>query len=151
MHQPCRPLTFWPGELKGTKTVPYARPSGLRILYARRTTVLILSMDWTLTFVSEYSSTASVFSSCAGRGALTSACIHWGASPAAAGDAHPTRQTTIQARNAGIRSLPACLCADRLQNHLFFIARPHRLKEIPQSGVILRVQQENIHIQLPRE
>src|SRR6266851_1387730 len=151
MHQPCRPLTFWPGELKGTKTVPYSRPSGLRILYARRTTVLILSAEITLTLVSEYSSTASVFSSCVDRGALTSACIHCGASPACAGIAAPSTYANATQPTTDIFSLIFRRCLARLQYHLFFIARPHHLKEIPKSAVILLVQQQDIHIQLPCE
>src|SRR5215472_1761718 len=84
MHQPCRLVTFLL-EFRNTITSPRSRPWGRRILYASRTTVLILSAEITLTSVSEYSNTASVFSSCAGRGALTSACIHWGALAVARG------------------------------------------------------------------
>src|SRR5437899_1914413 len=99
--------------------------------------VLILSAEITLTVVSEYSSTASVFSSCAGRGALTSACIHCGASPATARMGAQKKQML---RTTRVFSLVTCARADRLQNNLLFIACPHRLKEIPQCRVVLLVR-----------
>src|SRR6476646_9698296 len=94
MHHPRRPVILVL-ELNGTATIPYSRPPGRRILYATRTTLFILSVDKTLRSCSEYIRTASVFSSCCGKGAFTRACIHCGASPATAGAENPSRQTAI--------------------------------------------------------
>src|SRR5579859_8139092 len=82
MHQPCR-LLIRVAASNGMTTVPRSRPPGRMILYASRTSVLILSADCTVTIRSEYISTALVLSSCAGTLALANACIHPGASAAA--------------------------------------------------------------------
>src|SRR5882757_7444843 len=82
MHHACR-FVIRVAESKGITTVPRSRPPGLTILYASRTSVFILSADCTVTIRSEYISTASVLSSCAGTLALARACIHAGASAAA--------------------------------------------------------------------
>src|SRR2546421_8574764 len=101
MHHP-RKLLIFALELNGTATNPYSRPPGRRILYATRTVFLILSVETTVRSCSEYSITASVFSSCPGKGRLTSACIHWGASPHTAGAANPSRHTAIPNRTGAI-------------------------------------------------
>src|SRR3984893_11562904 len=105
MHQACR-LAILVAESKRITTVPRSRPPGLITLYASRTNVLILSADCTVTILSEYISTASVFSSCAGTDAVTSACIHAGASPAAerAGQAN-AHAHSIANHKPAIRSL----------------------------------------------
>src|SRR5262245_11848545 len=136
MHQPRRALTFLV-EFRNTTTVPRSRPWGRRTLYASRTTVLILSADTTVTFVSEYNNTASVFSSWAGTGTLTRACIHCGASPATAGGAYASTQAQRTAKNPAESALRLVtgLGSARLQNNLLFIALPHSLKETPQRWV----------------
>src|SRR5947209_11737933 len=99
----------------------------------------------TFTFVSEYSSTASVFSSCGGTGAFTTACIHCGASlPATAGVIPSTTRATLQSRNV-TRVLLTRAGSHRLQQNLFFIARPHQLKEVPYCGIIVGINQEKIN------
>src|SRR5260370_31359839 len=100
--------------------------------------------------VSEYSSTASVFSSCAGTGASTSACIHWGASPLAAADgAHPRTHSSIAGRSDHALPLVAGAGRFRLQYNLCFITCPHCLEETPQGWIILPVEQHNIDAQFP--
>src|SRR5271167_1458643 len=138
IHQP-RNLVIFLWELKGTPTVPYSRPSGRRILYASRTCSLTLSAETTITFLSEYSSTASVFSSWAGSGTLTSARIHSGASATAAWGAKARTQATHRTTVGSCQLLVRGRCAG-LQDNLLFIARPHLLKEVPQRAVILGLQ-----------
>src|SRR5215475_6621569 len=154
MHQPRRALTFLV-EFRNTTTVPRSRPWGRRTLYASRTTVLILSADTTVTFVSEYNNTASVFSSWAGTGTLTRACIHCGASPAAACGAYPRieAQASAAAQNPTGKTprLVTGLGSAGLQDNLLFIGFPHDLEEIPQGCVVLEVEQNNLHANLPAQ
>src|SRR5882762_10492498 len=129
MHHACRFVIRVPVS-NGIKTVPKSRPAGRIILYASRTNVLILSADCTVVIRSEYISTASVFSSWAGTDALTSACIHAGASAAAERAGHPkanTHSTAIRAV-ALVSSVSRARC-HWLHNDLFFIARPHVLEK----------------------
>src|SRR5947209_9267344 len=94
----------------------------------------------TFTFVSEYSSTASVFSSCGGRGAFTTACIHCGASlPATAGVIPSTTRATLQSRSV-TRVLLTRAGSHRLQQNLLFIAGPHQLEEISKCGIVLGIK-----------
>src|SRR5580693_6932379 len=140
MHHPCRLFTFF-RELRYTQTVPRLRPSGRRILYAWRTWVLILSVEITVTLVSEYSRTASVFSVWSGKGALTSECIHGGALPARAAGADANTSAAARATFNGLLTRSG---RSRLQNNLSFIAGPHYLKEVSKGRVVLDLQQEEV-------
>src|ERR1700730_9435071 len=144
MHHACK-LLIRVTESNGIATVPRSRPPGRITLYALRTTVLILSAECTVTIRSEYISTASVLSSCAGIGALVSACIHAGASPpdARAGSPKATAATNSNQQTPALSSI-ARPRSHRLQDDLFFIARPHELVEIPQCRIILRVNHQQI-------
>src|SRR5438552_2667264 len=117
MHHACR-FVIRVAESKGITTVPRSRPPGLTILYASRTSVFILSADCTVTMRSEYISTASVLSSCAGTPALASACIHAGAS-AAARDGQPNAHTLRTATHKQALRSVAGLRFNWLQNDLF--------------------------------
>src|SRR5215471_10436083 len=101
----------------------------------------------TFTFSSAYRSTASVFSSWAGTGAFTRACIHGGASPACAGNDKKgqTRTATTSVNRLRIISV-AGRSRTRLQDHLFVIACPHQLKEIPQCWVVLLLNNHQIDV-----
>src|SRR5258708_12806907 len=151
IHQAWK-LLILVSESKGITTVPSSRPPGRRILYALRTTVLILSADCTVTIFSEYICTASVFSSCAGTDAFTSACIHEGASPATARNGAANRHTKSA---TGINRTPRILIARRsrlwLHNDLLFIARPHRLIEASQRPVVLGVDHQQTTLQRARQ
>ena len=46
------------------------------------------------------------------------------------------------------RALALLRSHDRLQNNLLLIAGPHLLEEIPQRGIVLRLQEENVDAQL---
>src|SRR5690349_656918 len=122
MHQPRKFVILW-FEYTGICTIPYSRPPGRRILYALRTTVLILSAERTLTLVSEYSNTASVLSSCAGSGALTWACIQDGASLEAARRGTKIHmQVTTQNETRLSLLLITGSSSNRLQYNLFLIS-----------------------------
>src|ERR1700686_4539565 len=146
MHQPCRLLIFlW--ELRYTQTVPRSRPSGRRILYAALTSVLILSTEITVTFVSEYNTIASVFSVCSGKGAVTRGCNHCGASPARRGEL----QLSAKARTTtGFTRSIARSRGSSLQHNLSFIAAPYYLKEVSKRRIVLRIQKQNVDRQLSR-
>src|SRR5690349_376575 len=150
MHQACMLLTFSPGDRKVTSTVPYSRPSGRRILYTRRSIVLILSGEMTDTFFSEYRRTASVFSSCSGSGALTTARIHCGASAART----LAQDTDIQASAHKVKSsaepLVARRRATRLQEDLLLICGPYSLVEVAQRKIVFRVHQQDVGAELAR-
>src|ERR1700728_3628819 len=144
MHHPCRLFTFF-RELRYPQTVPRLRPSGRRILYASRTWVLLLSIEITLTLVSEYISTASVFSVWSGKGAVTSECIHGGALPARATGADASTSAAARATSrATFNELLTRSCRSRLQNNLSFLAGPHYLKEVSKGRVVLDLQQEEV-------
>src|ERR1700756_3868374 len=132
MHQACK-LLIRVVASNGITTVPRSRPPGRITLYAVRTSVLILSADCTVTILSEYISTASVFSSCAGTGALTSACIHAGASPAneRPGMANTPAHNTDNHNTERLTSIARSRC-HWLHNDLFFITCPHALEECAQ-------------------
>src|SRR4029077_11701975 len=145
MHQPCRLVIFW-WRLKDTATMPWSRPPGRRILYATWTVFLILSADRTVMFFSEYRSTASVFSSCAGSWALTSACIHCGASPpATASGTNTSSPAATPSSDRTIFRLVAGARRTRLQDDLFLIAGSHHLEKIPERRIVLWIQEQNIH------
>src|SRR5476649_820694 len=102
MHQARTKFTFVCAS-NGITTVPSSRPPGRKILYATRTSVLILSADCTVTIRSEYNFTASVFSSWAGDGTPASACIQAGASVLAAhAPAAPTESAHTSNTNEAI-------------------------------------------------
>src|SRR5580704_14615349 len=99
---------------------------------------------------SAYKSTASVFSSCAGSGTLTRACIHPGASPAQAGcnpalPAMTARQTKIAEGRILVAGRRRC----RLQHDLLFISSPNSLIEIPQRWVIFLIQEGEAASEMP--
>src|ERR1700686_2026636 len=108
MHHACK-LLIRVTESNGITTVPRSRPPGRITLYALRTSVLILSAECTVTIRSEYISTASVLSSCAGIGALVSACIHAGASPADACAPAAPRQLHTPLQTTKLRRLAQLL------------------------------------------
>src|SRR5712671_6392913 len=149
MHHACR-FVIRVAESNGITTVPKSRPPGLTILYASRTSVFILSADCTVTIRSEYISTASVLSSCAGTLALARACIHAGAS-AAARDGQANVDTLRTATHKQTLPSVAGLRSNWLQNDLFFIARPHDLVKVSQRRIILRVDHQQIASQHSRK
>src|SRR5437763_10287549 len=102
----------------------------------------------TLTFSSSYRRTAFVFSSWAGTGTLTRACIQPGAS-ARTGRAEP--RMAIATKDANFAGLIACACLARLQNNLLFISSPHDLKEISQCGVVLCTEHQQIKIEFANQ
>src|SRR5579859_4512194 len=85
--------------------------------------LFIFPLFCTFNISSEYSSTASVFSSWGGNGAFTSACIHCGASLARAEAGPPAAlRTTVPARHTTQRAtlIPrGCVC--RLHDDLLII------------------------------
>src|SRR5215472_1486631 len=79
MHQ-ARMLPSLVSRPTKARAAPYSRPSGRNILYARRSMAFVFPSGITVVTSSEYTRTALVFSSYAGRGALAAACIQAGAS-----------------------------------------------------------------------
>src|SRR5277367_1960473 len=138
-------------ESKSANTFPYFRPSGRRILNTRRSVRLIFPFPCTLSISSEYSITASVFSSCAGSGTLTSACIHCGASPALAGlaapNVHNVNRTAAQAPQR--KAVVACGCRCWLQDDLLFIGCPHNFIELAKCRVEFLLQTDQIALHEP--
>src|SRR5579859_3197939 len=141
MHQPRSPV-IRVSESYDAYTVPCSRPPGRKILYARRSILLIFPLLCTFNISSEYSSTASVFSSCGGNGAFT----HCGASLARAEAGPPAAQsTTVPARHTTQRAtLIACGCGCRLQYDLLIIGRPHFLIKSAKCRVEFLFQNDQI-------
>src|SRR5208282_1040043 len=139
-------LLIFVSASKFANASPYFRPSGRRILNARRSVRLIFPFPCTLSISSEYNNTASVFSSCAGSGTFTSACIHCGASPARAGPAAPSAQaaSTTGAQPQQRTDLVARRCGHRLQDDLLFIGCPHDLVETAERRVEFLVETDQI-------
>src|SRR5579885_1985205 len=134
------------------KTLPRSRPCARRILYARRSMLLIFPVGWTLVMSSAYSSMASVFSSCAGRGALTRACIHAGASASARVAAKPQRDhAAVQPRTKRRKELIARSGRAWLQHDLLLIGGPHGLIEIAKRRVVLLIERKKIAFQAALE
>src|SRR5207244_13183956 len=80
---------------------------------------------------------ASVFSSCAGKGTLMSACIQAGASPAAHSGTPARQPITTNAKESSARHI--LLTRSRragLQHNLLLISCPHGLIEIAQRRVV---------------
>src|SRR5271157_491117 len=111
--------------------------------------LLIFPLLCTFKISSEYKSTASVFSSCGGNGAFTSACIHCGASAACAARGANTQQNrTTVGQNAALRTtLISSAAGHRLQHDLLLIARPHRLIEIAHRRVVFRIEHRQPELQ----
>src|SRR5690242_19927291 len=107
----------------------------------------IFPFAWTMKVSSESSSTAFVFSSCSGRGALTKARIHGGASPARTGPVR-LRKRTAMAATAGMEPKPVLSITgrnrNRLQNNLLFIGIFHHLIEITKSRVVFLLESNQI-------
>src|SRR4051812_43566426 len=104
----------------------------------------MLPLGWTVSTVSEYSRTASVFSSCAGSETPTCACIQAGAFAAIAGSAPLIAKATaplpINVTNRSTRVLTPSCGLRRFKDHLLFIVRSHCLKEIPQLRIELGIE-----------
>src|SRR4029077_1625316 len=99
---------------------------------------------------SEYKSTASVFSSCAGSGTLTSARIHGGASLARMARGAPTAQrASSRAARAQRAVLIACSCRGRLQHDLLFIGCPHNLVKLAKRRIEFLVEIYQIALHAP--
>src|SRR5215470_2297180 len=96
---------------------------------------------------SEKSITASVFSSCGGRGALTAARIHGGVSARAAGAPERSRSSG----RARALPLPVGRLATGLQDDLLFIGCPHDLIEGAQCRVVLLLERNQIAANTPFE
>src|SRR5579885_1176932 len=134
------------------KTLPRSRPFGRRILYARRSMLLIFPVGWTLVMSSAYSSMASVFSPCAGSGALTRACIHAGASASARVAAKPLRDhAAVQPRTKRRKELIARSGRAWLQYDLLVIGGPHGLIEIAKRRVVFLIERKEIASQAALE
>src|ERR1700722_4556385 len=100
---------------------------------------------------SEYKSTASVFSSCAGSCTFTSARIPGGASLAPAARGAPiAKRASSRATHAQRRpALLACRCRGRLQNDLLFIGCPHNLIKLAKRRVEFRIEIYQIALHVP--
>src|ERR1700736_441371 len=152
MHHACR-FVILVAVSKGISMVPKSRPPGRRILYASRTRVLILSADCTVTILSEYISTASVFSPCAGIGAFASARSQAGASAAAARGVLTSAQVdkSRKQKMLRMRSVASGRRSPWLHNDLFVIACPYRLEKSSQSRIKFSVKHQQIAAQHARQ
>ena len=98
-------------ESKYTRTMPRASPSGRNILATSRYSLLILPFGCTVRVVSAVEHDGIRLIVMRGEGALSCACIHGGASPAAAGCA-PSNPNIASSATIGRRPAePAFQCA----------------------------------------
>jgi len=97
---------------------------------------------------SEYTVTASVFSSWGGSGAVAAACIQAGASAAmvreARNGAKQTNSVAIQTNRGTRFSLTGCRSADGQKYDLLIILGPHYLIKTPQRRIGLFRRQQHV-------
>src|SRR5215831_14866341 len=124
---------------KISTTSPSRWPSGRSMRKALRVCVLIRPSALTVAVSSEYSSTALVVSSCAGRATFASACSQSGASEALTCGPLSSERSVRIARCPHPRARRRSLLRGRgpYQDDLLLILAPHGLKEIIYRVIVL--------------